>query len=298
MLGYVKKLPEECFDEDGFFHTGDWIRRRRGVPALDGPHDGDDQDRRRQRVAGRDRETLLRHPGLKSALAVGIPDEKLGEMVVCAQSRMMGWPSTRVTCATSCAGGWPRTRFRRVLFFDEDELSLTGSSKIRGDALRKLAMQRLSVERDDLNAASAKPRAAPGTARRRVERRSDRPVGAERPARADGVRVDDGGHVPRPTLEVPIDEAPDGVAIIGLDAGGRDTCNTISIRVAWRGCMPCASTTASGRSAAPLRISQRSISRSALPGTFSDDGQASAAAGSSPLTGRPGSDFDLVYTSG
>ena len=34
---------------------------------------------------------------------------------------------------------------RRVLFFDEDELSLTGNSKIRGDELRKLAMQRLSV---------------------------------------------------------------------------------------------------------------------------------------------------------
>ena len=34
---------------------------------------------------------------------------------------------------------------RRLLFFDEDELSLTGNAKIRGDELRKLAMQRLSV---------------------------------------------------------------------------------------------------------------------------------------------------------
>jgi acyl-CoA synthetase (AMP-forming)/AMP-acid ligase II len=34
---------------------------------------------------------------------------------------------------------------RRVLFFDEDELSLTGNAKIRSDELRKLAMQRLSV---------------------------------------------------------------------------------------------------------------------------------------------------------
>jgi fatty-acyl-CoA synthase len=34
---------------------------------------------------------------------------------------------------------------RRVLFFDEDELSLTGNAKIRSDALRKLAMERLSV---------------------------------------------------------------------------------------------------------------------------------------------------------
>jgi acyl-CoA synthetase (AMP-forming)/AMP-acid ligase II len=34
---------------------------------------------------------------------------------------------------------------RRVLFFDEDEVSLTGNAKIRGDELRKLAMERLSV---------------------------------------------------------------------------------------------------------------------------------------------------------
>jgi hypothetical protein len=32
-----------------------------------------------------------------------------------------------------------------VVFFDEDELSLTGNAKIRSDELRKLAMQRLSV---------------------------------------------------------------------------------------------------------------------------------------------------------
>ena len=33
---------------------------------------------------------------------------------------------------------------RRVLFFAEDELTLTGNAKIRADELRKLATQRLA----------------------------------------------------------------------------------------------------------------------------------------------------------
>jgi acyl-CoA synthetase (AMP-forming)/AMP-acid ligase II len=91
-------------------------------------------------------ETLLRHSGLKAALAVGIPDEKLGEMVVLCAVAHDG-----VAVDEGDVRGFLRGRVaaykipRRVLFFDEDELSLTGNAKIRGDELRKLAIQRLSV---------------------------------------------------------------------------------------------------------------------------------------------------------
>jgi len=34
---------------------------------------------------------------------------------------------------------------RKVLFFAEDELTLTGNAKIRADELRKLAVQRLAA---------------------------------------------------------------------------------------------------------------------------------------------------------
>jgi hypothetical protein len=38
--------------------------------------------------------------------------------------------------------------------------------------------------------------------------------------------------------EVPIPDAPDGLASSGSTEAGRGTCSTISTRVAWRGCTP------------------------------------------------------------
>lgn len=146
MLGYVKKLPEECFDEDGFFHTGDagfvdaegylhWTGRMTEMIKTGGANVSPVELE----------ETLLRHPGLKAALAVGVPDEKLGEMVVLCAVAHEG-----VSVDEDDVRGFLRGRVatykipRRVLFFEEDELSLTGSAKIRSDDLRKLALQRLS----------------------------------------------------------------------------------------------------------------------------------------------------------
>ena len=145
MLGYVKKLPEECFDEDGFFHTGDagyvdgdgylhWTGRMTDMIKTGGANVSPVEIE----------ETLLRHPGLKAALAIGVPDAKLGEMVVLCAVAHDG-----VLLDEDDVRGFLRGRVasykipRRVLFFDEDELSLTGNAKIRSDELRKLAMQRL-----------------------------------------------------------------------------------------------------------------------------------------------------------
>jgi fatty-acyl-CoA synthase len=147
MLGYVKKLPEECFDDDGFFHTGDagfvdgdgflhWTGRMTDMIKTGGANVSPVELE----------ETLLRHPGLKAALAVGVPDEKLGEMVVVCAAAHDG-----VSVDEDDVRGFLRGRVasykipRRVLFFDEAELSLTGNAKIRSDELRKLAMEKLSV---------------------------------------------------------------------------------------------------------------------------------------------------------
>jgi fatty-acyl-CoA synthase len=147
MLGYVKTVPEQCFDEDGFFHTGD-----AGYVDNDGYLHWTGRITEMIKTGGANvspveiEETLLRHAGLKAALAVGLPDEKLGEMVV--------------LCAVAHEGahideddvrGFLRGRLasykipRRVLFFDEHELSMTGNAKIRAEELRKLAMAKLSV---------------------------------------------------------------------------------------------------------------------------------------------------------
>jgi hypothetical protein len=47
-----------------------------------------------------------------------------------------------------------------------------------------------------------------------------------------------GGHFLVQRWEVPIDEAPDGLASSGSTAAGRHTCSTTSTRVAWRWCTP------------------------------------------------------------
>ena len=147
MLGYVKKLPEECFDEDGFFHTGDagyvdgegymhWTGRMTEMIKTGGANVSPVEIE----------ETLLRHPGLKAALAVGIPDAKLGEMVVLCAVAHDGAPVAEDDVRDFLRGRIATYKIpRRVLFFDEAELSLTGNAKIRSDELRKVALQRLSV---------------------------------------------------------------------------------------------------------------------------------------------------------
>jgi fatty-acyl-CoA synthase len=147
MLGYVKKLPEECFDEDGFFHTGDagfvddesflhWTGRMTDMIKTGGANVSPVEIE----------ETLLRHPGLKAALAVGIPDEKLGEMVVLCAVAHDGASVGEDDVRDFLRGRIATYKIpRRVLFFDEKELSLTGNAKIRSDELRKLAMERLAI---------------------------------------------------------------------------------------------------------------------------------------------------------
>jgi fatty-acyl-CoA synthase len=145
MLGYVKKLPEECFDEDGFFHTGDagfvdgegylhWTGRMTEMIKTGGANVSPVEIE----------ETLLRHSGLKAALAVGIPDEKLGEMVVVCAVAHDGVSLDEDDVREFLRGRVATYKIpRRVLFFDERELSLTGNAKIRSDELRKLAIDRL-----------------------------------------------------------------------------------------------------------------------------------------------------------
>jgi fatty-acyl-CoA synthase len=146
MKGYVKVAPEEVFDGDGFFATGDagyvdesgrlhWVGRTTDMIKTGGanvsPVEIDNE--------------LLHHPGLHSALAVGVPHPTLGEMVVvCAVAQ----PGSGVD--EDGVRGFLRGRLasyklpRKVLFFSEDELVLTGNAKIRADELRRLAVERLA----------------------------------------------------------------------------------------------------------------------------------------------------------
>lgn len=146
MRGYLKVPPEEVFDVDGFFPTGD---------------SGFVDDRGRLHWTGRTSELiktgganvspveieneLLRHPGLHSARAVGVEHPTLGqEVVVCAVAKA-GVAVTENEVREFLRGKLASYKLpRHVLFFEEDQLVLTGNAKIKVDELRSLAQARLT----------------------------------------------------------------------------------------------------------------------------------------------------------
>jgi fatty-acyl-CoA synthase len=147
MLGYVKALPEQCFDDEGFFHTGDagyvdgdgylhWTGRMTEMIKTGGANVSPVEIE----------ETLLHHPELWTARAIGIPDEKLGEMVVVCAVAHEGAEVDEEDVRSFLRGRIASYKIpRRVLFFDEHEVSMTGNAKVRPEELRALAIQRLSV---------------------------------------------------------------------------------------------------------------------------------------------------------
>ena len=90
---------------------------------------------------------LATYPGVKVAQTVGVPHETLGEMVVACIV-----PSEGSALDEAAIRDFLKERLasykvpRRVLFFEEDELALTGSAKIKAGDLRQLASARLSAE--------------------------------------------------------------------------------------------------------------------------------------------------------
>jgi fatty-acyl-CoA synthase len=146
MKGYLKVPPEDVFDADGFFATGDagfvddegrlhWVGRTRQLIKTGGAN-----------VSPVEIENeLLRHPGLHSALAVGVPHPTLGQIVVVCAVAQPGSGVDEDDVREFLRGRIASYKLpRKVLFFEEDELVLTGNAKIRPDDLRRLATERLA----------------------------------------------------------------------------------------------------------------------------------------------------------
>ncbi|OLT38397.1 AMP-dependent synthetase [Actinomadura sp. CNU-125] len=145
MLGYLGTPLDETLDAEGFFHTGDggrldadgrlfWTGRLTDIIKTGGAN-----------VSPREvDEALAAHPAVKVTHTVGVPHDTLGEVVVGCVVPHDG--------ASRDAGelrAFLKERLasykvpRHVLFFAEDDIALTGSSKIKTDDLRKLAAERL-----------------------------------------------------------------------------------------------------------------------------------------------------------
>ena len=147
MLGYVGKTPEETFDADGFYRTGDggyvdeqgwlfWEGRLTDIIKTGGAN-----------VSPVEIDTVIRtHPAVKVTQTVGLPHETLGEIVVACIVPQDGVAIDEATIRAFLKERLASYKVpRRVLFFRENELTMTGSSKVKSAPLRQLAAERLAA---------------------------------------------------------------------------------------------------------------------------------------------------------
>jgi fatty-acyl-CoA synthase len=148
MLGYIGTPLNETLDSEGFFPTGDngyldeagrlfWEGRLSDIIKTGGanvsPLEID--------------EFLTKHPGVKVTKTVGVPHKTLGEVVVACIV-----PHDGTSVRAEEIREYLRDRLasykvpRHVLFFRDDDITLTGSDKIKSGELRELAAQRLQLE--------------------------------------------------------------------------------------------------------------------------------------------------------
>lgn len=144
--GYVKIAPEETFDREGFIHTGDaghftaeghlvWEGRLSDIIKTGGAN-----------VSPAEIDAVLtEHPAVQAVFTVGVPHPTLGEIVVSCVIRREGQELDAAGLKSFAKQSLASYKVpREVLFFAEEELPMTGSSKIRRPELRKLAAERLA----------------------------------------------------------------------------------------------------------------------------------------------------------
>lgn len=147
MLGYLGKPADETLDPEGFYRTGDggyvteagWLffeGRLSDIVKTGGAN-----------VSPIEIDTAIRtYPGVKVTQTVGVPHETLGEMVVACIV-----PHEGVALDEAAIRDFLKERLasykvpRRILFLRDDELSMTGSAKVKAGDLRKLVAQRLAA---------------------------------------------------------------------------------------------------------------------------------------------------------
>ncbi len=147
MEHYVGMTPEQCFDEDGFFHTGDagsfdddgyvhFTGRRTEMIKTGGAN-----------VSPAELEVELRAcPPVKLARIVGVPDPRLDEMVVACITLKDEAQATEADIQAFLRARVAAYKVpKRVLFFGEGEIPMTGSdTKVRDDELISLVTDRLA----------------------------------------------------------------------------------------------------------------------------------------------------------
>ena len=148
MSGYLGKTPEECFDSEGFFCTGDggyvdvegrffWEGRLTDMIKTGGanvaPVEVDD--------------VIAKFPGVKRTQTVGVPDDLLGEMVVACIVPIDGAQLDEQEIVAFVKNEIASFKVpRRVLFFSDEDYAITGNEKVKSSDVRDLAVKRIEAE--------------------------------------------------------------------------------------------------------------------------------------------------------
>ncbi len=146
MPHYVGMRREDSFDDEGFFHAGDtgfvdpqgylhWTGRIKNMVKTGGAN-----------VASGEVEAAAAALGtLKLCRVIGMPDRRLGEMVVLCAVREEGGDATEDEVRAALRGKLAAYKVpRRVLFFAIDDYPLTSTGKVKDKELRELAEARMA----------------------------------------------------------------------------------------------------------------------------------------------------------
>lgn len=148
MKTYLGKAPEEIFDYEGFYHTGDggyideeghlfWEGRLNDIIKTGGAN-----------VSPQEIDTAIAaYPGVKRTQTVGVPHDTLSEMVVSCVVPVDGATLNEAEIVNYLKERLASFKVpREVLIFSEEEYPLTGNEKVKAGDLKKLACQRLGIE--------------------------------------------------------------------------------------------------------------------------------------------------------
>jgi fatty-acyl-CoA synthase len=137
---YYRQPPGECFDADGFFHTGDlgWLDER-GALHFVGRLKDVIKTAGVSVAAAEVEAVLLEHPAVAAAYAVGVPDASRGENVVAFV--VLSAVATAEDLLEHCRARLASYKVPRQLWLRRDgELPLKGSGKVDKTRLREEAV--------------------------------------------------------------------------------------------------------------------------------------------------------------
>jgi len=148
MRGYYKVEPESTFDADGYYHSQDgghldadgylhWTGRLSNLIKTGGAN-----------VSPLDiEEALLSYPNMRIGIPFGAPHPSLGEVIVLCAVAMQGQALDEAEILAFLKKRLAAYKLpRKILLFEESDLSFTGTQKVQAGKLVERALSRLRTE--------------------------------------------------------------------------------------------------------------------------------------------------------